>query len=288
MAILTADQLDIESYHNSPELSASKLSDYARRGPRYFAMRHVQRTARRDPPSAALVFGQAFEDLVYGMPIHGRFSVKPSGMSFAKVDGKAWKIAAEASGKPIISQDDYDAMTAMRDSLRENATAMDMIAACRPQTTFRCDYAGTPGLQSRPDWESAGGCLESGYQPFSLDLKSTISLGKLASGRGVAEYHYHAQAALVAETMVRNGMPYPRTFLLAVEKVAPYRSQVIEITRDWLTVGWAWCGRQLDKLAGHYESGSWPRVEREMVQLPPVPAWVAMAGMDDNEDEEAA
>lgn len=278
----------IESYHASPMLSASKIQDFARKGPRFYAAMHVTRKATRPPPSEALAFGLAFEDLVYGLPIHERYNIKPAGMSFAKVDGKAWKIAAEANGNPIISSDDYDAMVVMRDSLRENEAAMRMIAACHSQTTFTCDHRGTPGLQSRPDWDSETGCVDTGFEPFTLDLKSTISLSKLASGRGVAEFSYHAQAAIAAHCIERNTHVRPRSYLLAVEKVAPYRSQVLEVTPDWITVGWDWCERQLDKLAGHYASGEWPRVEREMIALPPVPAWVASAGMDDNEDEEAA
>lgn len=288
MTIIPASQLSIEAYHASPRLSSSKLNDFARKGPRFFASLHVTGKATRTPPTEALVFGQSFEDLVYGKPIHELYMVKPAGMSFAEKEGKAWKKDAVATGKEIITQGDYDAMVCMRDSLRENETAMRMIGACRAQTTFTSEYEGTPGLQSRPDWESATGCIDSGYAPFALDLKSTISLAKLASGRGVAEYGYNNQAAMVVEGFERNGLGYPRCFLLAVEKTAPYRSQVIEITPDWLTVGWQWCERQLEKIAGHYESNDWPRVEREKIALPPVPAWVAMAGMDDNDDEEAA
>jgi hypothetical protein len=245
----------------------------------------VSRTSQRTPPSEALVFGQAFEDLVYGLPIHDRYAVKPEGMSFATKDGKAWKADAEASGKPIISRDDYDAMVAMRDSLRENGTAMRMIEMCCKQTTFRCDYPGTPGLQSRPDWDSTEGCLDSGYQPFTLDLKSTISLAKLTSGRGVHEHGYHAQAAIAAETIARHGLARPASFLLAVEKSAPYRSQVIEVTDEWIQLGWGWCERQLERLAGHYASGDWPRTDREVVRLPPVQAWMYGVNETMGEDE---
>jgi hypothetical protein len=286
MAIIPASQLDVETYHNGPEVSHSKLLDFARKGPRYYAARYVTRKTPRPAPSDAFVFGQAFEDLVYGLPIGERYAIKPEGMSFAKVDGKAWKIAAEASGKPIITHDDAEAMDAMRESIRENETAMRMIEACAAQTSFTALYAGTPGIQARPDWWSSTGLAESGFRPFTLDLKSTIGLAKLASGRGVADYGYHCQAAMAAECAIRNGVEPPACFLLACEKVAPYRCQVVEITPEWLAVGWTWCERQLEKLAAHYESRAWPRVTSEIVALPPVPAWVVAA--NDVDDEEAA
>jgi hypothetical protein len=287
MAIIEAKNLTVEAYHNGPEISHSKLLDYARKGPRYYAARYVTRKTAREAPSDAFVFGQAFEDLVYGLPIHERYSIKPEGMSFAKVDGKAWKIAAEASGKPIITHEDAEAMSAMRESIRENETAMRMIAACTAQTSFTADYVGTPGIQARPDWWSSAGVLESGFEPFTLDLKSTIGLAKLTSGRGVADYGYHCQAAMAAMAIALNGIRPPRAFLLAVEKVAPYRSQVVEVTPDWIDAGWAWCQRNLDRLRVHYASGEWPRVTQELVALPSVPAWVVSAG-DVDEQEDAA
>jgi hypothetical protein len=285
MAIIESKHLGVEAYHNGPEVSHSKLLDYARRGPRYYAARYVTRKAPRPAPSDAFLFGQAFEDLVYGLPIGERYAVKPEGMIFAKVDGKAWKTAAEASGKLTITHDDAQAMDAMRESIRENDTAMRMIKACVAQTSFIAPYGGTPGIQARPDWWSSTGLAESGFRPFTLDLKSTIGLAKLASGRGVADYGYHSQAAMAAECAVRNGVESPACFLLAVEKVAPYRCQVVEITPEWLAVGWTWCERQLEKLRAHYATGDWPRVTSEIVALPPVPAWAASASeIEDQED----
>lgn len=288
MSILLASQLPIDAYHASDRLSHSKLLDFARKGPRAFAARHVTRTQARTPPTEALVFGQSFEDLVYGKPIHELYMVKPAGMSFATTEGKVWKKDAIATGKEIITQDDYDAMVCMRDSLRENETAMRMIDACRAQATFTADYAGTPGIQARPDWDSESGCIESGFAPFTLDLKSTIGLAKLAGGRGVADYGYHSQAALAKWCMNQNNTRGVRCFLLAVEKTAPFRSQVIEITPDWLDVGWQWCQRKIEKLRGHYESGEWPRVERELISLPTCPAWLSGSMGDDDPEEEAA
>ncbi len=286
MPIIPASELDITSYHSAQYLSTHKLKDFASKGPRYYAARHVTNKYPKAPDTEALVFGRCFEDLVYGLPITDSFIMKPEGMSFATKEGKAWRAEAEATGKAIVAADDFEAMQMMRESLLENETAMAMIRACEKQTTFRCEYEGTPGLQSRPDWDSASGCLESGYAPFTLDLKSTQTLQKITSGRGIVEYLYHAQAAICQYTARKNQRDV-RCYLLAVEKVMPYRAQVVEVTPDWLAVGWQWCERQLEKLAKHYATNEWPRVTQEMVELPPVPEWATRVDSA-NDDEEGA
>lgn len=272
----------IGDYHAAPYISASKLRTFSTRGPRFYHAKYVSRSTPDEPDSEALVFGQVLEDLVQGRGLdREQYAVKPDGLSFATKEGKAWRAAQQAAGKSIVGSDDMQRMDSMRESLGDNETALEMIRVCKAQATLRCDYAGTPGLQARPDWLSDVGCLTSGYAPFSLDLKSTRSLAKLANGRGVLEFGYHCQAAIVRRLLEANGMRGVRFYLLACEKALPFRCQVIEMPQEWLDAGWRWCERQLSKLARHYETNNWPRVEQELIQLPPPPAWI-----DESQDEE--
>lgn len=275
--------IPLDTYHQSPQLSTSKLSDYAKRGPRFFAMRHVSRTSSGFESSEAQIFGQRFENLLCDQEeLDGRFAIKPEGMSFATVDGKAWRAAQV--GKTIVKAEDVEAMNGMRESFLENESAVALVRAAKLQATIRAPYAGTPGIQSRPDWLLLDGCPLTGYEPATIDLKTTISLAKMVSGRGVLDYAYHAQGALCRETLRCNGIA-ARSYLIACEKVKPYRCQVIEVTTPWLDCGWQWCERQLGRLAVHYASGDWPRVERELVQLGEPPPWASRV---DDSDEEAA
>lgn len=278
--------IGIDEYHSSEYVSTSKLRDFASRGARFYHAKHVSRTSAEEPDSDALVFGRVLEDLVQGRGFDGaEYVVKPEGMTFATKEGKAWRAAQQAAGKSIVSADDMQRMSSMREALADNETALDMIRACKAQPTLTAEYAGTPGIQARPDWLSADGCLASGYAPFSLDLKSTRSLAKLANGRGVIEYGYHCQAGLVRRLLEANGVRGSRCFLMACEKAIPFRCQVIEVTPEWLDAGWRWCERQLSKLAKHYQANEWPRVSQELVQLPPPPAWI---DEDVNVEEESA
>jgi hypothetical protein len=275
----------IDAYHASKALTHSKLRDYSSKGARYFASRHVTRTTPPSESTEAQVMGQLFEDIVQGRSFdRDAYAVKPDDMTFATKIGKAWKAEQLAAGKRIVTGDDLADMEEMRVALEENDAAVQLIRGCHKQVTLTVDCAGTPeGLAARPDWVSFDGCALSGFSAYSLDLKTTIALRKLTNGRGVLEWGYHSQAALVRHLMRAHGRTDTVHFLLACEKKRPYRCQVIAIPPAWLDLGWQWCERQLSKLTKHYASGSWPRVDSEIVELPPPPTWAAEDVQDEDE-----
>lgn len=275
----------IADYHASQMLGTSKLKSFEQLGARGFYAKHVARTTPDEPDRDALVFGQLFEDLIQGRAFNadGSLVIKPEGMIFNTKDNKKWRDDHLAAGRSIVTQADIDNAMAMRVALEENETAVEMVRASVQQATLRAPYAGTPGIQSRPDYLSAEGCLASGYAPFSLDLKSTKCLSDITTGRGVIKYRYDAQAAICRAAW---RCDESRHYLLVCEKAAPYRCQVVELTSEWLDQGWRWAERQLARLAKHYESGVWPRVERELVTLPSPPSW-GDADLIQAEDEAA-
>lgn len=261
----------IEQYHCAPQLSNSKLVDFAVRGPRFFAARHVTRTSPPLPSKEHQIFGQAFEDLLCEPDtIRQKYALKPKDMTFSTKEGKAWRAEQEAAGRKIIKEGELDAMYGMRQAFFENETAVAMVRAARQQATIRAPYAGTPGLQARPDWLCLEGCAATGFEPYSLDLKTTAKLPSLTSGRSVADLRYDCQASIVRETLRLEGH-HIRSFLLACEKSAPYRCVVIELPPAWTGLGWAWAERQLARLAVHYRTNEWPRVPAELVRLPEEP-----------------
>lgn len=280
--------LDIEAYHSSPRLSTSKLKVFADRGPRAFASKYVTRQYADDVDSDALVVGQILEDAVQSRPFDkSAYWIKPEGFKFNTAVNKAIRDEQLAAGRRIVSEAGLAMIEVMRESVVSNETALAMIRECDKQATLRMPWGKTPGLQSRPDWSSRVGCPASGFEPYSVDLKSTRSLAKMLSGRGVLEYRYEAQGALVRESMrAALDVEITRHFLLCVEKSAPYRAVVVELDRSWLDVGMRWCIRQLDKLEGHYVTNEWPRVTAELVRLPAPPAWADAS--DSFEDEQEA
>jgi hypothetical protein len=284
-AVTMVFDMPMPDYLASPLVSTHKIKDFAERGAHYYARRHVARTSQPSEDSEALTFGALFEDIIQGRGFDKTaYVVKPEGMTFKTKEGKAWRKEALDAGKRIVTGDELADMEAMREALEENETAIALIRDCQKQVTLQAPYAGVPGLISRPDWMSVDGCPLSGFAPYSVDLKSTMTLAKLASGRGVIDYRYDAQAAIVRRLMRQLlGTSDTQHFLLACEKRSPFRCQVIAFTPDWLDVGWQWCERHLTRLATHYERGSWPRVDSEMIALPPPPPWAMDVGTADDE-----
>jgi hypothetical protein len=275
-------EMDLVDYHAAPYVSSSKLADYAKRGPRYYAARHVTRSTPPYASTEAQIFGQAFEDLVCEPPavFASRYAFKPEGMTFTTKEGKAWRSAMRLAGKDIITVDEKADLYNMRESLWENETALSMIRNADTQVTFRGPYAGTPGIQARPDYYSAKGCAFTGFRPFTIDLKTTIHFSRMQNGRGVAEYRYHVQAAIARQAA---NIPELACYLLIVEKCSPYRCQVIALGDAWLDAGWRWADRQLQKLARHYATDTWPRTESEAAALPPPPPWIDEREADEEE-----
>lgn len=266
--------LDIDAYHAREHISHSKLRTFAAQGARAFHMFHVTRSCRPPVDTDALRFGRLFEDLIQKGSIDlSGYAAKPAGMNLGSVDGRAWKKEQMAAGREIIDSADLDAMEHMAVSVRESEIALELIRASREQVTLTCHYEGTISLQARPDWLCVDGSPLLGFRPLSLDLKTTSSLNKLASGRGVLDLGYHCQAAMVRHIMRENGMADSSHLLLACEKAAPFRVQTIEIPEEWLDAGWAWCEAQLVKLHRCYQKNEWPRVEAEITSLPRLPAW---------------
>ena len=230
--------------------------------------------------------------------------VKPAGMSFGSKEGKAWKaeqgdrvildaddwasvmrlasvLGARESSAPqeVLDADDMLTVQTLLETLEQSPIAQGLIAAATPQLSIVHDsveaYPHLPGMQARPDWLCLEGCPESDFCPFTLDLKSTLTLPELSSGRSVIKYGYHSQAANVEQLLRYEGVDVSgmRHFLLGAEKSFPHRWRVIELPRQLVFAGDAWCKRQLSELNGCYARGEWPLVPTELV-MADVPAWL--------------
>lgn len=269
---MISTDISIADYHASEFVSNSKIAVFARQGALAYYDRYVSRTEPAPAPSAAMVFGQAFEDLVQTPDLWpDLYTVKPAVLKMTTKEGKAWR---DAQTRVVIDQDDHDAMVRMGEAIAQNRSARELTCAAQTQATVRGAFPGLPGLQARPDWYSAGGSAVSEWRPYVADLKTTSRFEALASGRGVYDYRYHVQAAIACHLLAEECGHRPTAYLIACETVAPYRCQVIEMSQSWIQLGWRTANRDLAALGECYRTGVWPRVEREIVTLGDVPRWM--------------
>ncbi len=261
----------IEQYHANPALSNSKLKDFDSLGPKAYYLRYVRGGAEKKD-TAAFRTGRAFETYLLEPAVFEEwFAVKPEGHDGRKGPGKDWLKEQELAGKTVIDRDDWESFEFMARAIREECqSAVELLANGIYQPTWRIDWPGVPGLQSRPDWGCEEGCARSDWKPYTLDVKTCRKLDLLISGKDIITYGYHKQAAIARLASEQGEAVH---YLLAAEKEFPRRAMIIEISRTFVNIGEDWATYQLSKLADHYEADHWPLTVDDSIVVEP-PTWL--------------
>lgn len=253
---------DIEQYHQNPAVSHSKLRDFADKGPRYYFLRHVLQQIPA-PDSDAFRVGRAFEDYLLNRPaFDSSVTVRPEGIDGRTKEGKAW--LASHTGL-VITDADFQGFKHMAAAVAEHSTASGMIAASKQQPTIRGELFGVP-CQARPDMVNIEG-------RYTLDLKTTITLDDLATGRGIARYGYHHQAAMADLMLEQEGLTGFTHYLLAVEKAMPNRALVLELSPAFIAKGRQWVELRLREMGDHRAADFWPLTTIDTMVVEP-PVWM--------------
>ena len=243
---------DIEEYHARTDVSSSKLRSFIKAGPRAYQILYVLRKIKQKT-TAAMKKGNDFEDALCG---RREIAYVPDGMKLSTKAGIAWK--QENEGAIIVSNSDRSLYEYGLQHLRELGE-WSLVEGAVEQPTFRSEFAGLPGIQSRPDWYH----VEKGTM---IDLKTTESLDRFRFS--VEDFLYHVQADLF-----RRASGYEKTahVLIVCEKRFPHRCRAVWLNEEYLNLGRAICDRYLEKLAKCYASDLWPLVEIDSITLGPPP-----------------
>lgn len=262
--------INIDDYHANPAVSHSKLEAFRRKGAWYYWARFIDKSVA-GPDSASLLLGRAFDTLVFEGPsgFDAQYIVTPANHDGRTKDGKAYKAQAEASGKAIIKHDDYKRFDRMLDNITQNTAAMALLAQGKAQVTLRCSPKMLPfEAQSRPDWlhiDDAGS--------YGLDLKTVDDLDRFP--KSVVDFGAYRQAALCDLICDANDIQLTKHWLLAVERSEPHRVKVFELSPNYIHIGFDEVTKELERLADHYDSDTWPLVDVESEVLEP-PNWLAI------------
>lgn len=289
--------LPMAEYLASPNASTSKLKDFAV-SPKLYQTKWAQpglaalledddeeSVKEAVKASRALVFGQAFETYLTDMRTFDALYIqkpaegKPS--SFSTVEGRAWRSAATAAGKVILTVKEFAQLREMKDSFTENEDAVELLEGCELQVTLTCQWPTADGvtLQSRPDFINLKGNALSDWRPYSVDLKTVDHMERFYSARAPLEYGYHRQAEIVRITMRENGYGDSVHYLLASEKSSPNRTEVFEVEEELLDAASPWVFNQCLDLAAAQASGHFPRSRETGIRTMRKPAWLR-AGED--------
>jgi hypothetical protein len=252
--------------------SHSRIRSFERHGERYYYERYVTGEITREP-TKALDFGTAFETLFQGGgdAFAQDILVEPRGHDGRTTAGKQWLASVAASGKPIVSHDDYLSMLKMADSMREHAGVLRLLGECTDQVTMRGDAYGLR-IQARPDWLCAHGLPETGFRPFTIDLKTTKDLADLMTREGIVSLGYHTQAAIMRRLLQSHlGQQGEDTdtehYIFAVEKCYPHRCALLRLTPEVLDYGDIYLEKYGQKLAACIASDYWPRALPDVIDI---------------------
>ncbi len=227
VTIIPPGQETDEQYHASGAWGSTLISTFLR-SPK---LANLMRTGvYRREPTAAMTFGTRFHRLMDpGSGFATTYRVGPD----ADKRSKAWKeaeAAATADVFELIDSDDWQALHAMRESVLANPIAASLLASADHEVGFRIRSPYGPfDMQCKADMLVRPSVI--------ADFKTAADLDDFA--KSIVSHGYHRQAALYRWIIGQAvGEQLPFSFIV-VEKQAPlYRCRVIDLTDDFLALGW--------------------------------------------------
>ena len=263
---MATHDLTNEAYHAHPAISRSALS-YIARSPRHYWARYRDPDATPEPPTPAMLFGTAVHTAVLEPELFVElYDVGPSSSKLTK----AWKeafAAAQAEGKSLLTQEEFDLIEGIRHSLRLHPSAkkaLDAKGETEASYIAKCPVSGLE-LKARADR-----LTESGWV---VDLKTTQDASAAGFAKSVANFSYHLQAAFYLHVIEAATGKRPKGFLfLAVEKSRPFAVQVFRASSLMLEQGTKEMFLHLETLAHCIEKDQWPSYSDGLVDLD-LPPW---------------
>lgn len=258
-------------YHSSPGWSKSQLWDHAKRGARYFYLRHVARSIRSEESSALSHGTRLHRWLEIGDRLFDEELVVPPAdvLTDTGMVGKkalAW-VAENAPGREPISNKEMGQLRNEADAVMAHRGARALIeAAVAHEISVRWTNAEGDSLRCRPDLVSAEAWV---------DLKTTREQDILSSfWLSVRDYGYHAQDAHYQWGMEGLGMEARPLVFIVVSTAAGHDCQVVTLPQEWVAQGRKQLLRSLADIRLRMDLDYWmPDQHGEVIELP-VPAHV--------------
>jgi exodeoxyribonuclease VIII len=224
-----------EEYHGGPGLSASGLKLLAR------SPKHFREAPRKG--SKAMELGTATHCAVFEPERFADEFISPERkLNRAKKDDKAeWEVLL-ATGKTVLSREDYDAALAMGESVRTHTLAGPLVTGgIAEQSVF---WKQTVSLGDGDETKIICKCRPDYVKPMGegyviVDLKTTNDARESKWGRSAYwDYGYHIQAAHYCNGMAQITGTTPREFFfITVESEKPYGVIVYRTPRFTMSRG---------------------------------------------------
>lgn len=172
----------------------------------------------------------------------------------------------ENHGKTILSQDNFDAIQGILNSLSKHKQASKLIASGHAEESlFWTDPETGVQCKSRPDFIREGHII--------VDIKSTEDASYRSFQKDLANYGYHVQAAmqLDAATAVFSQV-FDTHIIIAVEKEAPFAVNCFQLDENMIREGQELYYAALKTLKQCQESGIYPAYGDQLTPIA-LPSW---------------
>jgi hypothetical protein len=267
-----------EVYHANEAISHSKLELFRRRPISYYR-RFIAKTVARPEPTEAFRLGSAAHCAVLEpATFWDRYALRPDGIDRRTKDGKIAFAEFEAAnaGKTIITQDEAGSVQEMTAAVLLHPLASQLLAAGKPEISWRVSPANSLALQCRTDWFNPAGRELTGKRPYVADLKTVESLDADAFRnfeRACFNFGYHRQAGfylpLITEIL---GSPVFDFYFIVVEKAEPYGVAVYRLSDAATARGHDETITDLIRLQACVKSEQWPNLPNELREIG-LPKW---------------
>lgn len=240
--------IPIETYHGNPflcdgpSISSSGLREFINRPSLYWAYSPYNCKRFERTGSNAFSFGRAAHHLLlegeagFSNLFAVRLLTYPNDPSKAwssnSNDCKAWLRFQEEQGRTVITQNDFDVIRWMRDSLSRHPAVQGGILDGHVEMSMVAKIKDV-WLRARPDVVPV-------HAGDFADLKTTASIRHDDIERTIYSFGYHVQAAvvrMVSEAVMPDDFKFMSFFFVFVEKTPPFDVRVVELKPDALELG---------------------------------------------------
>lgn len=271
-----------DAYHSGEGISKSGL-DLIGRSPLHYWAKYLDPQREPQEPTPAMLLGTAIHSAV--LEPH---SFANDYVVFPKIDrrtkeGKAYydELVAQASGRTIISADDYATCVSIQDNVRRHPAAQVLLNDGEPELSvyWRDEQTGVL-CKCRPDWMN--------YKANTIiDVKSTDDASPAGFQKSIVKWGYHVQAAWYLDGVKAATGHAPKAFIFAAfEKTRPYATAFYYADEDMIELGRQLYRERLDVFAACLKNNSWPGYPQQLSPIS-LPGWV-MKAANDNEQIEVA
>lgn len=243
-------QINTKLYRSHEALSQSDLKVLAEFSPAHF--RYYRRHPKPDSDPKKL--GRAAHvAILEPLKFEAMYMRGPRVDKRTKAGRAAWEEAEEKareSGRELLLPEHYEAPDEMREAVRSNPSASELLEA---GVAERASFGTVHGV--------LGKALTDYYRPRDhaiVDLKSTRCASKRSFERDIRTYRYHWQAVWYTDLIEAITGKTPSFTIIAVETVPPYGSSVYTIKPDLMSIA----RREMMEAVKLYQecmkTGRWP------------------------------